>query len=39
MTDRRAVVAYRYSIPDIDAWTDRAVDVFYRHLTDEDLQP
>ena len=36
MTDKRAVVAYRYHLTDVDTWTDHAVDVFYNRLQRED---
>jgi hypothetical protein len=32
MTHERAVVAYRYSITDIDRWPDAVVRIFYTHL-------
>jgi len=32
MTHERAVVAYRYSITDIDRWPDAVVQAFYAHL-------
>ena len=36
MTDTdRALVAYRYSVPDIDTWPDRIVEIFARHLRKE----
>ena len=28
----RALVAYRYSVPDIDTWPDHIVEIFARHL-------
>ena len=32
MTDPRATVAHRYSVPDIDRWPDAVVHAFYQHL-------
>jgi hypothetical protein len=32
MNHERAVVAYRYSITDIDRWPDAVVRAFYTHL-------
>jgi hypothetical protein len=34
----RALVAYRYSVPDIDRWPDHLVEVFARHLRKETTQ-
>ncbi len=39
MTDKRAVVAYRYHLTDVDTWTDHAVDVFYNRLQPKDTRP
>jgi hypothetical protein len=32
VTDPRAVIAYRYSVPDIDRWPASVVLAFYQHL-------
>jgi len=32
VTDPRAVIAYRYSVPDIDRWPASVVHAFYQHL-------
>ena len=32
MTHERAVIAYRYSVPDIDRWPASVVLAFYQHL-------
>jgi len=32
MTDPRALIAYRYSITDVDRWPDGVVKAFINHL-------
>ncbi len=32
MTHPRAVIAYRYSITDVDRWPESVVEVFIKHL-------
>lgn len=34
----RALVAYRYSVADIDTWPDHIVEIFARHLRKDDTK-
>jgi len=36
VTDARALIAHRYSVPDIDRWTASVVLAFYQHLRTKD---
>lgn len=36
MDHKRAVVAYRYHVMDVDTWNEDTVEVFYRRLRMED---
>ena len=38
VTDPRAVIAHRYSVPDIDRWPASVVEVFHQHLRTKEMR-
>jgi len=38
MTPEAAIVAYRYSVPDIERWPEPVIRAFYNHLRTKEEQ-